>query len=94
MQVTLSGGRNRGGWIPVHNDIFYIIDSNEKVKMPIMGLVLRSTGVILDGRGGVGLHRQGQTVALTVIRDDKSYLRDSSTKMFPRRRRRRLAPLR
>jgi hypothetical protein len=41
-QFIPSGGRNGGGWILVHNDVFYLIDFDEVVKLSVMGLALQS----------------------------------------------------
>lgn len=79
----------------MHNDIFYIIESNGEGEDAHHGPRIAEHGCYIGRpwrrRPPSG---RGKCVALTVIRDDKSYLRDSSTKMFSRRRRRRLAPLR
>ena len=56
-QFAPSGGRNGGGWIPVHNDVFYLIDFDEEVKSSVIRLALQSEG---QSRGGVDRRQVGQ----------------------------------
>ena len=43
-QFAPSGGRGGRGWISLHNNVLYLIDSDEEVKPSVMRLVLHSGG--------------------------------------------------